>query len=66
MPLIRNSQQFSIGTRLKFQSNAIMDQEAYGTVIGRADNYELIVLLDVPLQDGSTAEVIHTTAVTVV
>ena len=66
MPLIRNSQQFSIGTRVKFQSNAIRKEDAYGTVIGRADNYELIVQLDVPLQDGSTAEVIHTTAVTIV
>lgn len=60
-----NSQQVPIGTRVQFRSSAVHNGDAYGTVIGRAGNYELIVLIDVPLKDGSTGEVLHTSAVTI-
>lgn len=62
----KNSQQFAIGTRLMFPTFLCSSVMATGTVIGRSGNYGLIVLLDKPLADGSTAEVLDTKVVTII
>jgi len=62
----RNSQQFAIGTRVEFFTSPHTKDFSCGTIVGRADNYMLIVQLDTPLTDGSTAIVLDTKMVTII